>query len=230
MSSEALTSGPIGWFGKLPATGDFLRRDLPDEFVGAWDRWLQQGMASAAQSLGEDWQDLFLRFPIWHFLRTLPAPEAPRPAVPSLWAGLLAPSVDRVGRLFPLTVAFHLPARVFLPLGFAALEHRLNEIASLVLDVLADDDLEAFEQGLAALPALAVDTTPEAMPAAQVRTPDLLIEALGRQALFERLASHALFWAAPALAQQALLLAPEPLQADLFCRLVLPSSLPVPSD
>ncbi|TIU04376.1 MAG: type VI secretion system-associated protein TagF, partial [Mesorhizobium sp.] len=31
-----------GFYGKMPATGDFVTRRLPGDFVRAWDRWLAQ--------------------------------------------------------------------------------------------------------------------------------------------------------------------------------------------
>ena len=29
----------IGFYGKLPSHGDFLRRRVSDAFVGVWDAW-----------------------------------------------------------------------------------------------------------------------------------------------------------------------------------------------
>lgn len=226
MSSETLTTGPIGWFGKLPAAGDFLQRDLPNGFVTAWDAWLQAGMAAGSQAHGDDWQDNFLRFPVWYFLRRHPADgDAGRP----LWAGILVPSVDRVGRLFPLTIAFDMPGALFLRHGIGPVEHRLDEIAALALDVLGDDDLPAFEQATGALEPLAAAATPLENDSGS-RHPVELVESLGRQALLERLTSHALFWTTGDQPRQSLLLAPEPLQADAFCELVRPSTLPILSE
>ena len=31
---------PVGFYGKLPSHGDFLRRRVSDAFVDAWDAWL----------------------------------------------------------------------------------------------------------------------------------------------------------------------------------------------
>jgi type VI secretion system protein ImpM len=89
----------IGLYGKLPARGDFLTRRLPRDFVAAWDEWLQDMIDGSREALGEDWNDLYLTFPIWRFV--LPAGIAGTAAV----AGILLPSTDRVGRCFPLTLA-----------------------------------------------------------------------------------------------------------------------------
>lgn len=211
MSVESLASSPVGWFGKLPAAGDFLSRALPARFVEPWDAWLRAGMAMLAQEDGAEWQEHFLRFPAWCFLRGAPTSAAPA-LQPIVWAGLVVPGADRVGRLFPLTVAFAVPSALFLDLPFAIVERRLLEIEDLVMDVLGDDDLDAFAAALEALPALAADAE-----SCERRTPSTLIGHLGRQALLDRLADHALFWHASGA---SVLLEREPLEAATFCRLV----------
>lgn len=223
MSGETIETAPtlpIGWYGKLPAAGDFLRRKLPDCFVESWDAWLREGMAAAQQEQGEDWAEHFLRFPVWYFLRRLTTDDG------NLWAGVLVPSVDRVGRLFPLTVAFEMSLLDFLQSGFSPVESRLKEIEGHMLNVLGNDDLPGFEQALNALerktfaaPQDGTETTPRA-----------LIERLGRQALIEQLSGQALFWAADHASTQSMLMLPEPLQAERFCKLVLPAPSPILSN
>ena len=88
----------IGVYGKLPSHGDFLRRRVSDTFVGVWDAWLQQAVAASRESLGERWLDLYLTSPAWRFAC------APGPLGAATSAGVMVPSVDRVGRYFPLTV------------------------------------------------------------------------------------------------------------------------------
>ncbi|NGM19861.1 type VI secretion system-associated protein TagF [Roseomonas stagni] len=88
-----------GLYGKLPAHGDFVRRGLPDSFVGPWDAWLQAGIAEARDALGEDFAGAWAAAPAWCF--RLPAGACGPDAV----AGLLVPSEDMVGRLFPVTLA-----------------------------------------------------------------------------------------------------------------------------
>jgi type VI secretion system protein ImpM len=106
MSGSAVTGAspaPPGFFGKLPGQGDFVTRRLSQEFLRAWDPWLQAALTESRASLGEDWLEAYLTSPIWRFvLNGGIAGQAP-------WAGLLMPSVDRIGRYFPLTVACELP-------------------------------------------------------------------------------------------------------------------------
>lgn len=92
MPSEHLT----GFYGKIPATGDFVGRGLPGSFVRTWDRWVAAHLAPL-QSSGA-WPDhLALRF-ILGFGGDVPM------------AGIVLPSHDRAGRRFPLTVASPVPA------------------------------------------------------------------------------------------------------------------------
>jgi type VI secretion system protein ImpM len=91
-----------GWYGKMPCLGDFASRRLPAEFINVWDAWLQRSMVASRQRLGEGWLDLFLTSPMWRFAL------APGVCGDQAWAGLLLPSVDKVGRYFPLTLALPL--------------------------------------------------------------------------------------------------------------------------
>jgi type VI secretion system protein ImpM len=88
-----------GWFGKIPALGDFASRRLPQEFIAVWDFWLQHGMAASRASLGDRWLEYYLTSPIWYF------DLFPGIIGSQAWTGLLMPSVDKVGRHFPLTIA-----------------------------------------------------------------------------------------------------------------------------
>jgi type VI secretion system protein ImpM len=88
-----------GWFGKIPALGDFVSRRLPIEFIEPWDNWLSEELFAAREKLGENWLESYLKAPIWRFA-LMPGALDPGP-----WYGVLMPSVDRVGRQFPLTFA-----------------------------------------------------------------------------------------------------------------------------
>jgi len=104
MSGPAVTPTTVpGFFGKLPEQGDFLSRRLPPEFLRVWDPWLQASLAESHEVLGDRWLDAYLTSPIWRFVLT------PGIAGQASWAGLLMPSVDRVGRYFPFTVARAVP-------------------------------------------------------------------------------------------------------------------------
>ncbi|MCG8317134.1 MAG: type VI secretion system-associated protein TagF [Pseudomonadales bacterium] len=89
----------IGLYGKLPAHGDFLTRRLSREFIHGWDDWLQRAVASSQEQLGQQWLDIYLTSPIWRFVLSSGVVDN------QPWAGVLMPSVDSVGRYFPLTLA-----------------------------------------------------------------------------------------------------------------------------
>ena len=89
----------VGVYGKLPAHGDFIHRDLPSAFINKWDEWLQSYIANSQQDLGEHWLDIYLTSPIWRFATTDGIFDR------NSWAGIIVPSVDRVGRYFPFCIA-----------------------------------------------------------------------------------------------------------------------------
>lgn len=85
----------VGFYGKLPSKGDFVRAGLSRAFAGAWDSWLQTVMLIARNDPGDAWWAMRA----WRFAFD-PGICGPRPAT-----GLFLPSADRVGRLFPLLIA-----------------------------------------------------------------------------------------------------------------------------
>ena len=54
-----------GWYGKLPAHGDFVTRRLPPSFIEPWDAWLNKMLLGSRQRLGAGWRDAFLSAPAW---------------------------------------------------------------------------------------------------------------------------------------------------------------------
>jgi type VI secretion system protein ImpM len=89
----------LGFSGKIPARGDFVGSGLPRDFVDPWHQW-QSGVIAGSRSLmGDVWLDAFLEAPVWRFILP-PGLCGTRAAV-----GLIMPSVDKVGRYFPLTFA-----------------------------------------------------------------------------------------------------------------------------
>ncbi|MEO1457159.1 MAG: type VI secretion system-associated protein TagF [Pseudomonadota bacterium] len=92
-------TGGWGYFGKISGYGDFVRKDLAPSFIEVWEPWLHAGLQASREALGHRWQEAYLTAPIWRF--ALP----PGLAGPEGMIGVLMPSVDRVGRFFPLTLA-----------------------------------------------------------------------------------------------------------------------------
>jgi type VI secretion system protein ImpM len=137
----------VGFYGKLPSHGDFLRRRVSDAFVDAWDAWLRECIASSRTSLAARWLDVYLTSPAWRFACAAGA-CGPAPIV-----GIVAPSVDQVGRYFPLTVVAELPADVNLVTAVSSSERFLDTAERLVIETLATErvDFERFDRGVLAL-------------------------------------------------------------------------------
>jgi type VI secretion system protein ImpM len=126
----------VGLFGKLPSHGDFLRRRVSDAFVDSWDAWLRECLPASRKTLGERWLDLYLTSPAWRFI----CAAGTCGPVPVL--GLMVPSVDRVGRYFPLTLVAPLPAEVN-PIAAATESAPFFERAErLIIETLATDDID----------------------------------------------------------------------------------------
>jgi type VI secretion system protein ImpM len=129
----------IGLFGKLPSHGDFLRRRASDAFVDAWDAWLRECLAASREALGERWLDVYLTSPAWRFVCAAGA------CGPAAVIGLMVPSVDRVGRYFPLTLVADLPNDVNPIAVSAASVVFFDQAERLIIDTLATENID-FEQ------------------------------------------------------------------------------------
>lgn len=93
---------PVGAYGKYPAKRDYIAVKLPRPVLQPLETWLATGMATSRDRLGRHWQEHYMVQPVWNFRlgKSLCGVEC---------LGVMAPSVDGVGRTFPLAI-----------LGFAA--------------------------------------------------------------------------------------------------------------
>lgn len=114
----------LGFYGKLPAHGDFIERGWSGGGVQAWDDWLQRALAISREQLGDSWLDHYLTSPLWRFGLSAGCIDEHH------WLGVLCPSVDRVGRYFPLVIGTELETPCQLATAmfgaddwFAGLEH-----------------------------------------------------------------------------------------------------------
>jgi type VI secretion system protein ImpM len=140
----------IGWHGKLPTVGDFVTRRLDVEFVSHWDQWVSRGLTDLRRHWGSCWLDHYLRSPTWRFLLT--PGFMPSPINKAAWVGVLMPSVDRVGRYYPLTLAAPLAAVPDRPETQADLWIWMRRLEDVAIDALEGDwSVDALEAGLVAL-------------------------------------------------------------------------------
>src|SRR6476620_7125206 len=168
-ASTVTHSSPVpGWFGKIPCLGDFASRRLPDEFITPWDRWLQSSLIASRQQLGDGWLDVFLKSPMWRFAL------APGVCGEQAWAGLLLPSVDKVGRYYPLTFALPAPAQSGLLLDLLKAQDWYSALEDVALSALnVDFSVEQLERALSEITSALAPADERAAAAARALIADL---------------------------------------------------------
>jgi len=88
-----------GFHGKIPSRGDFVSVGLKRGFTAQWDEWVTGVLAQSPSTLERAWLPAWLEAPVWRFVLT----EGVCGADAAL--GLWMPSVDSVGRYYPLMLA-----------------------------------------------------------------------------------------------------------------------------
>jgi len=189
----------VGLYGKLPSHGDFIRRRVSNPFVEAWDGWLRQCLSDSRDTLGDRWVDVYLTSPAWRFV------SSPGVCGPTAAIGLMVPSVDRVGRFFPLTLVAELPDDVSLISAATAGSRFFEAAEQLLIDTLADEqvDFDRFDQRVVDLggeleaivvpPPVVLDAAVAAMVADNVDSWQVPIgEASRLRGVFDQLLTHQL--------------------------------------
>ncbi len=124
-----------GWYGKLPSLGDFASRRVDDAFLQAWDEWLARDLAGWRSSDPQGWLERYLQAASCLFLAMPGALGHPHGTL----AGVLTPSVDRVGRYFPLTLHAALPRLPCDQEECAGLLGWLRELDDVAVQAMQDD-------------------------------------------------------------------------------------------
>ncbi|MEM7210970.1 MAG: type VI secretion system-associated protein TagF [Pseudomonadota bacterium] len=88
----------IGIFGKLPDQRDYVQHGMDAALMSKVDRWLQECLQTSKEQLDKEWLGVYLSAPIWRFWL---GPDI----IGKSALGALMPSVDGVGRYFPLMLA-----------------------------------------------------------------------------------------------------------------------------
>ncbi len=127
---------PVGVFGKYPGRRDFISVGVPRPVLGPLEGWLQAGMAASKESIGKHWKEMFLVQPIWNFRlgRAIGGVDC---------LGAMMPSVDGIGRYFPLcAIAFPADRMCGYPLWVDLdIGGWLETLHKALLSALADGDL-----------------------------------------------------------------------------------------
>jgi type VI secretion system protein ImpM len=102
MSGPSLATDPkpagFGFYGKAVTHGDFILRNLPSSFLSPWDEWLQSAIFASKSQLGDECAEFYRTSPIWRFALSSGI------CGDQVAAGILMPSVDSVGRYYPMTM------------------------------------------------------------------------------------------------------------------------------
>lgn len=135
----------LGLFGKLPAKRDYISHGVGRAFLETWEPWMQASIAASRDSMGDAWLPAYMNAPIWRFWLGRRVAGAPV-------AGAVMPSVDGVGRYFPLSLIAS-DCDMAPPLVNAQ-EAWFDAAENLLLDALEDGrSFEATLASLAELPA-----------------------------------------------------------------------------
>ncbi len=139
--------GAAGWHGKLPSVSDFASRRMDARLVDLWDRWISAGLAKMRADDAAHWVDAYLASPTWRFVS---GPGFfPAPFHLFAWAGVLMPSVDRVGRYYPLLLTAPLSEIPRRPEHQASLWRWFGSLEDMAIQALQDDwPIEALETEL----------------------------------------------------------------------------------
>ncbi|RMO96520.1 ImpM [Pseudomonas syringae pv. philadelphi] len=136
----------VGFYGKLASRGDFVSRDLPQSFIQPWDAWLAAGLLASQKQLGGAWLDAYLISPLWRFVL------ASGVCGPQAVTGVLMPSIDRVGRYFPMTVAVPIEGGQAPGSLLSGADGWFEQAEELLLATLEPQaTFESFDAGLQAL-------------------------------------------------------------------------------
>lgn len=137
-ASSPRPSSGIGAFGKLPKAGDFVRVGMQSGATRALEEWMHQGVQYAHDKRGSAWKTGFVNGSVYGFVFHVDNTEQSEGI-----AGLIAPSVDSVGRAFPLALFTQIGADTPSVLRPLALGTFLDLLVPIVTDAreLAAADL-----------------------------------------------------------------------------------------
>jgi len=144
----------LGYTGKVPHRGDFVRHNVPTLLHRVWNDWLAATLATMVDTL-DDWPAGYDAAPVWRFALS------PDIAGEDARAGVLIASRDGVGRRFPFALLATLPPDATALDPFAPGAKALDALETLARRAV--DDARAFDtlaETLESLQGSLVDATP----------------------------------------------------------------------
>jgi type VI secretion system protein ImpM len=204
MPPNPVIATTIGFFGKLPGAGDFVVRGFDRPLVAALTSWTDMLVSHLKLGAGDEWTAVFDRLqPVAWVAGAGVCGAAP-------FAGLIRPSMDRVGRRYPLIVGLSLPPDARVAPTASAGQGWFDYLDGLVYDAWSPGlGAEALAAALAEappFPEVARDVSMIAEPvkgggwhvrwSGETRPRDLAAYLLDATA-GAGLARHSLFWTGP---------------------------------
>jgi type VI secretion system ImpM family protein len=123
----------FGLFGKVPQKRDFMSVQMPTAVLSPFETWMQSAVAASRNELGQAWQNHYLVAPIWRFW-------IGEHILGTTVAGAMMPSVDQVGRYFPLSIMYFAePGEALPPPLLSPLDHWYGEMEVRLLRALSEE-------------------------------------------------------------------------------------------
>lgn len=178
-------NGP-GFCGKLPSHRDFISRRVAPDLLARWGEWLDIAMEHSREALGETWLATYLSAPIWRFAVS-PGCCGERP-----FLGVLMPSLDAIGRYYPLSILVPADSQSVTAEIAVAATQWYGRVEDLALSCLSDDfDFTRFDGALAGEVLATGSDSASALP--QTEPTAGLPRLLGRL-LEQHAVSYSLWW------------------------------------
>ncbi len=120
---------PIGYTGKLPAFGDFVRANVSSPAARVLEKWLADGLTQFSALVGNGWEKSFDAGQSFGFVLNAGEPTA-------VLVGLSSPSKDRGGRRYPFSLFSTAQAGpegeffYLLPVAFGPFLEKGNEVVA----------------------------------------------------------------------------------------------------
>ena len=164
---------PAGLYGKLPTKRDFVAFNTPRTFLEIWEPWLQASVATSRQLLGDAWRDAYLSAPIWRFW--LGADFCGETVL-----GAFMPSIDGVGRYFPLTLFAGEGTGALAPPEIEPNKAWFDAAETILLDaLLPEQEFDSVVAAVGALEAPAQSSTDEVAGIALLANGAVLVRDFG---------------------------------------------------
>jgi type VI secretion system ImpM family protein len=138
-------------FGKTPRMGDFLRVGSGGPAGETLEQWIEQGLAFAEAKRGRDWPAIYAAGATYAFIFRPPRASNVRDTL----VGVIKPSVDAVGRRFPLVIYAPALPRASLPWPHVlpmALGDFFDAAATLLLESEGVTGIADMQAALRAVP------------------------------------------------------------------------------